>query len=162
MKFQQKRFDTYVTDVLNQLNEEDNVAATNLSDIANSNLTPETGKKLVQTFKQNILIPLRDGKKINELDKNQVQAAVSSGLIDPKTGTVSDSAIPHINTDPDLTGHFLPASDAAQQATPAIVQKPAVQTVQPQAQPQNSTTTKNTSRPSTNQAGVVSSVYKIQ
>ena len=153
------KFDNYINTILDQLHEEDNVAATNLANAAASNISPDAGKKLIQTFKQNILIPLRDGKKINELDKVQVQSAVSSGLIDPATGTVSDSAISHVNADPDLTGYFLPAADTAQkQATPS--NKPTQPTTQP-ATTQNSTTTKPTSKSSTNQAGVVSSVYKF-
>lgn len=157
------KFDNLYKNLLHQLNEEDNVAATNLSNIASSNISPDAGKKLIQTFKQSILMPLKDGKTINDLDKNQVQAAINGGLIDAKTGSVSDSAIAHVNSDPDLTGHFLPASDAAQtQTTQAAAQKPAAAQPQTQTQTQSPTTSKSTTKPSTNQAGVVSSVYKIQ
>ena len=156
------KFDNLYKHLLLQLDEADDVAATNLSNIASSNITPDAGKKLIQTFKQSILMPLKDGKNIKELDNNQLQAAINSGLIDAKTGTVSDSAISHINADPELAGHFLPASDTAQaQTTQPAASKAA--TAQPTAtQTQNPTTSKSTTRPSTNQAGVVSSVYKIQ
>lgn len=154
MKSIKSRFDERVTDIIDQLLEADGAG---IAAVAASNISPEAGKKLIQTFKQNVLLPLKNGKQINELDKTQVQAAINGGLIDPKTGAVSDSAIPHINADPDLTGHFLPASDTAQKsAQPQPQQQPVAQ------QPQNPTTSKSTSKPSTNQAGVVSSVYKIQ
>lgn len=156
------KFDNLYKHLLLQLNEADNVAATNLTNIASSNITPEAGKKLIQTFKQSVLVPLKDGKNIKELDSSQLQAAINSGLIDAKTGTVSDSAIPHVNADPELTGHFLPASDTAQTQTTQPTANKATATQTPTTQTQSPTTSKSTTRPSTNQAGVVSSVYKIQ
>jgi len=156
------RFDQYVNSIFNHLVEEDNgVAASNASNIAASNINPE----IVKSYKDSVLVPMANKQAV---DPVKMQEAIKAGIIEDggnNTYNVTDAALVHVNQDPELQGKFLPAQQAKADAARQLAAQPApaapTQQNSPQ-QPQNPTTSKTTSKPSTNQAGVVSNVYKMQ
>lgn len=161
------RFDTFINSVFNDYLIEDNgVEAANANNLAN-NIDPT----IVKNFKDSVLMPMVNKQNV---DPNKMQEAIKAGVIEDHGNniyTVSDAALSHANQDPDLQGKFLPSQQAAaeqqrqkDQTTPAPPAAPVTNnSTTQQTQPvQNPTTSKTTSKPSTNQAGVVSSVYKIQ
>ena len=158
------RFDTFIDSVYNDYLIEDNgVEAANVNSLAN-NIDPVA----VKSFKDSVLMPMANKQNI---DQNKMQEAIKAGVIEDHGNniyTVSDAALSHVNQDPDLQGKFLPSQQAAaeqqrQKNQPAAAAPPAAAATTQQTQPvQNPTTSKTTSKPSTNQAGVVSSVYKMQ
>ena len=158
------RFDQFISNIHTHLNEDNSLEADNAKSLA-TNINPEA----VKSFKDSVLLPMLNKQNI---DPGKMQEAIKAGVIEDHGDniyTVTDAALSHANQDPDLQGKFLPSQQAAAElqrqktqpvAAPAVAAQAATNT---QSQPvQNPTTSKATSRPSTNQAGVVSSVYKIQ
>lgn len=140
------------------------VEADNLRNAAASNISPD----LIKNFKGSVLMPLAN-KQI--VDPNKMQEAIKAGVIEDlgnNVYTVSDAALTHVNQDPDLQGKFLPTQQAAadqlrkRQQQSQSTTTSAVSGGAPAGAAQNPTTTKTTSTPSTNRAGVVTSVYKLQ
>lgn len=149
-------FDSYITSVLTQLNEQDNKQI---------NLNPE----VVGSFKD-VLGPMAnnqeiDAKNNSNIDKSRLAAAISAGVIEQKddgTHNVSDAAIAHISPeDPDIGGKFTPSQQGATNTAPTAAaavapQKQQINNQQPAQQSNKQPAAQSTS---TNNAGVVSSVY---
>ena len=139
------------------------VDADNLRNAATSNISPD----LIKNFKGSVLMPLANKQVV---DPNKMQEAIKAGVIEDlgnNVYTVSDAALTHVNQDPDLQGKFLPTQQAAADQLRKRQQTqntatPATSGNNPSGAAQNPTTTKTTSTPSTNRAGVVTSVYKLQ
>ncbi len=158
------RFDSFIDSVNEYLYEYNEVEADNAKNLA-TNIDPN----VVKSFKTDVLMPMANKQNI---DPAKLQNAIKAGVIEDHGDniyTVADSALSHINQDPELQGKFLPSQQALaeiqrQRQTQSTPQPQATNNTQPtQSQPvQNPTTSKTTSKPSTNQAGVVSSVYKMQ
>jgi len=149
-------FDTYINSVLTQLNEQDN-NQTNLSlDIVNS------FKDVLSPMANNQEI---DAKNNSNIDKNRLAAAISAGVIEQKddgTHNVSDAAIAHISLeDPDIGGKFAPSQQGATNTAPTAVATvaPKKQQINNQQPAQQNTQQSTAQSTSTNNAGVVSSVY---
>lgn len=110
-------FDSLISSLYNQLNEAD-ISLTNSTAGINSQIDPS----LVSKYKQNVLIPLRDGQHHN-VDDNTLKQAVNDGVLsqnDDGSYAVSDAALAHINNNPqhkDLQNKFQPTQTANKQAT---------------------------------------------
>ena len=156
------RFDQLVSSIQNLLKEDSTTQPTT----AQITVNPET----VQNFKDSVLVPMLNKQPV---DPAKMQDAIKAGVIEDHGDsiyTVTDPALQYVNKYPDMQGKFLPSQQAAAEQKRLKAQNnPAANnnTTSAQNQPptptsQSSTTAKATSKPSTNQAGVVSSVYKMQ
>lgn len=116
MKTSKNTFDSYINNILAQLNEAD-ISVANATAGVNSQIDPS----IVNKYRDNVLKPLADGQR-HMIDDNALNQAMQDGVLvqnNDGSHTISDAALAHINGNnnfKDLQGKFQPAQQAAQKA----------------------------------------------
>ena len=140
-------FDNLVENMLQELNTTTTTqVATNPNNSNAQNAAINISPAVVSKYKQNILLPMANGD-MSKVDPNLLKQAINDGVIEDHGDNiyaVSDTALQHVNRDPQLQGKFLPSQQAVAQAKDSRVQGKKVNTQAQQTtqkpQPQTPTT----------------------